>query len=416
MNEAAAGSDIAAVLLALAVILFAAKLGGELFERYGQSAVLGELLMGAVIGNLHLLGIGGLTFLSHNAVLDVLAQIGIILLLFEVGIASTLPQMLRVGASSSLVAVIGVIVPSVLGFGASRVFFPALSPYAHLFVGTILAATSVGVTTRVLRDLNKSETPEARIILGAAVIDDVLGLIVLAVVVALIRATDAGTSLGFTDVALISAKAVGFLLVAIPAGMWIAPRVFALATHLKSGNVLLPMSLTFCFALAWASSVAGLAPIVGAFAAGLILEDVHLEQLRVRERQSLTELLRPVSTLFLPVFFFLMGLKVDATAFADSRMLLFAAVLTVVAVTGKLVAGWGVVQSGVDRVLVGIGMIPRGEVGFVFAGIGTTLTLSGQPLVSPAIYSAVVLTIMATTLVTPLLLSARLRRQSRFAA
>jgi Kef-type K+ transport system membrane component KefB len=403
---------IGPVLLALVVILIAAKLGGELFERAGQSPVLGELLAGVVVGNLHLLGLHDWAFLRDQPVLDALAQIGIILLLFEVGIESTVPQMLRVGPSASLVACIGVIVPSVLGFGASRIFFPAEPSYVHLFVGTILAATSVGLTTRVLRDLGKSNTPEARVILGAAVIDDVLGLIVLAVAVGLVQAADRGASMGLGPVLLITAKAVGFLIVAVPVGIWLAPRVFALAARLRGGNVLLPMSLALCFALAYASTLAGLAPIVGAFTAGLILEDVHLDRLRAREGKSLGELLKPITSVFLPVFFFLMGLQVDLRAMADARMTLFAAVLTVAAVVGKLVAGTGVLQRGVDRVVVGIGMIPRGEVGFVFAGIGTTLTLSGAALVSPAVYASVVVCIMATTLVTPPLLGWAYRRQT----
>jgi Kef-type K+ transport system membrane component KefB len=395
---------IGPVLLALVVILIAAKLGGELFERAGQSPVLGELLAGVVVGNLHLFGLGDWAFLRDQPVLDALAQIGIILLLFEVGIESTVPQMLRVGPSASLVAFIGVIVPSALGFEASRIFFPAQSSYVHLFVGTILAATSVGLTTRVLRDLGKANTPEARIILGAAVIDDVLGLIVLAVAVGLVQAADRGETMGLGPIALITAKAVGFLVVAVPAGIFLAPRLFALAAKLRGGNVLLPMSLVLCFALAYLSTLAGLAPIVGAFTAGLILEDVHLEQLRAREGKPLPELLKPITSLFLPIFFFLMGLQVDLRALLDSRMALFAGVLTVAAVAGKIVSATGVLQRGVDRMVVGIGMIPRGEVGFVFAGIGTTLTLGGAALVSPAVYASVVLTIMATTLVTPPLL------------
>jgi Kef-type K+ transport system membrane component KefB len=402
---------IAPILLALVVILVAAKLGGELFERVGQSAVLGELLMGVLIGNLHLFGLGEWAFLREQPVLDALAEIGIVLLLFEIGIESTLPQMLRVGPSSALVAIIGVVVPSALGFEASRLFFPAQSTYVHLFVGTILAATSVGITTRVLRDLGKTDTPESRIILGAAVIDDVLGLIVLAVVVGLVQAADGGTSLALGAVALITAKAVGFLVVAVPAGIWLAPRVFAMAARLRSEHVLLPLSLALCFFLAYLSSLAGLAPIVGAFTAGLILEDVHIERLQVREGQSLPELLRPITSLFLPVFFFLMGFKVDLSAFADSRMMLFAGVLTVIAVAGKLASAAGVLQRDVDRAVVGIGMIPRGEVGFVFAGIGTALTLGGAALVSPAVYASVVVCIMATTLVTPPLLAWACRRQ-----
>ncbi|MBI2932947.1 MAG: cation:proton antiporter, partial [Planctomycetes bacterium] len=311
------GDGVAPVLLGLTVILFAAKLGGEIFERLRQPAVLGELLMGVLIGNLHLVGVTGLEFLRGQPVLNVLAEIGIILLLFEIGVESTVPQMLRVGGSALVVAVLGVVAPSVLGFFTARVFFPGESGYAHLFVGAILCATSVGITARVLQDMRKTQTPEAKVVLGAAVIDDVLGLIVLATVSGMIGAADKGTSMGMGAIAWIVGKAVLFLTVSLVVGQWLAPRVFKVATRLESRGLLLPLSLTFCFLLAYLSTLAGLAPIVGAFTAGLILEDVHFKELASREQRSLEDLLRPVSSLLLPVFFVLMGLKVELAVFGN---------------------------------------------------------------------------------------------------
>src|SRR5688572_21615901 len=397
-------SGVADVLLGLAIILIAAKAGGELFERLKQPAVLGELAVGVVIGNLHLAGLTGLDFLRGEHVLDILAEIGIILLLFEIGLESTVPQMLRVGGSALLVAVIGVVVPSILGYGAARLFFPSESGFAHLFVGAILCATSVGITARVLQDLRKTQTPEAKVILSAAIIDDVLGLIVLAIVSGMIAASNAGTTLGAGAIAWISAKAVLFLVASIVMGRWLAPRIFRLATHLKSRRLLLPLSLSFCFLFSYLSVLAGLAPIVGAFTAGLILENVHFQELATRERKQLEDLLHPISSLLLPVFFVLMGLKVDLRAFLDPGVLAFAGVLTVCAIIGKLACGAGVLSRGINRVAVGCGMIPRGEVGLIFAGIGLTLTLKGHPVVGPAIYSGVVIMVMITTLVTPVLL------------
>jgi len=401
---------VGALLLGLTVVLLVAKLGGELFERLGQPAVLGELMMGVLIGNLHLVGVTSLDFLRHESVLGVLAELGIIIMLFEIGVESTVPQMLRVGPSALFVALLGIVAPAALGYGTARLFFGAESGYAHLFVGAILCATSVGITARVLKDIRRTRTPEAKVILGAAVIDDVLGLIVLATVSGMIKAANAGTSMGVGAVAWIAGKAVLFLVVSIVIGLWFAPRMFKVATKLRSRGLLLPLSLSFCFLLAYLSEMAGLAPIVGAFTAGLILEDVHYEELATREKHSMADLLHPLIGLLLPVFFVLMGLKVDLRAFADTSVLGFAGLLTVAAIVGKLTCAGGVLGSGVDRLGVGLGMIPRGEVGLIFAGIGTTLAIGGHPVVTPAIYSGVVIMVMVTTLVTPPLLKWRFAR------
>ncbi|HEV8613810.1 MAG TPA: cation:proton antiporter, partial [Gemmatimonadales bacterium] len=225
-------SELAPVLLGLAVILIAAKLGGLFFERLQQSAVLGELLVGVLIGNLHHFGLVEFSFLRDQPVLDVLAELGIILLLFEVGIEWTVPQMLRVGWSALLVASVGVLVPAILGFGTASLFFAAESRYTHLFVGAMLCATSVGITARVLQDLGKTGSPEARLILGAAVLDDVLGLVVLATVSAMIQAVAGGASITLPAILLIVGKAMLFLVGAIVAGRWLAPRMFRVATGL----------------------------------------------------------------------------------------------------------------------------------------------------------------------------------------
>ena len=401
------GPEFAPVLLGLAVILVAAKLGGALFERLHQPGVLGELVIGVAIGNLHHFGLVELSFLRDQPVLDVLAEIGIILLLFEVGIEWTVPQMLRVGWAALLVAVVGVLVPGVLGIGAAKLFLPAESGYSHLFVGAILCATSVGVTARVLQDLGKTGTPEAKVILGAAVMDDVLGLVVLATVSAMIQAAARGTSIGAGAVLVIVGQATVFLAGAIVVGRWIAPRMFRVAARLGPRGVLLPLSLSFCFLLAYLSHLAGLAPIVGAFTAGLILDAVDFEHLAAQEERSLDQLLHPITSVFLPVFFLLMGLKVDLRVFGEPDVLWFAALLTLAAVIGKLACAAAVRDRGTDRWIVALGMIPRGEVGLIFAGIGLTLSIGGRPVVSAAAYSGVVIMVMVTTLVTPVFLKWR---------
>lgn len=408
---AASGTtDIAPVLLGLVVVLLAAKLGGVLFERWKQPPVLGELLIGIVIGNLQYFGLIDLTFLQKQPVLDVLAEIGILLLLFEVGLEWTVTDMIRVGRLALLVAVVGIVVPSLLGFGTAKLFFAADSTYTHLFLGTILCATSVGITARVLQDLGRTATPEAKLILGAAVIDDVLGLMVLATVSTMIQAAGGGAPVTAGVVLLIIGKAVVFLVGTLLLGRWLVPRVFRVAAHLPGRGILLALSLSLCFLLAFLAHLAGLAPIVGAFTAGLILEAVDVERLAQREQRTLEELLHPVTALFLPIFFLLMGLKVDLRVFREPGVLLFAAALTVAAIVGKLACGAVVNGRGIDRWVVAFGMVPRGEVGLIFAGIGLTLSLGGRPVLSGAAYSGVVIMVMVTTLVTPLLLKARLQR------
>lgn len=403
------GADIVPrILLGLAVVLLLAKLGGEFFERVGQPAVLGELLAGIVVGNAYVVGLTTFDFLRDEATFSVLAEIGVVLLLFEVGLESNVKEMLGVGPMALAVAVIGVIVPSVLGFGAAVLFYPEESFYAHLFVGTILCATSVGITARVLKDLGQLVHRESKIILGAAVIDDVLGLVTLATVTGMIAAADSGRSMGAGAVVAIVGKGAGFLLVSVLVGLWLSPRLFRLATYLRSKGLLLTLSLSFCFLLAFAAHEFGLAPIVGSFTAGLILEEVHYRELARREEVNLHHALQPIATFLVPVFFVLMGLRVDVRVFTDPSVLGFAAVLTAAAILGKQACSAAVWERGLDRLLVGIGMVPRGEVGLIFAGIGATLILGGHAVVTPPIFSAAVIMVIVTTLVTPPLLKRRL--------
>jgi Kef-type K+ transport system membrane component KefB len=212
----------------------------------------------------------------------------------------------------------------------------------------------------------------------------------------------------------ITIKAFGFLAVAVIVGRWLSRRVFVLAARVPGESLLLPLALAFCFALAFLAGVMGLAPIVGAFAAGLILEEAHYRDLRARDerRRMLPELLEPVASFLVPVFFVLMGMRVDLSVFGRPEVVGFAAVLTVAAVAGKQVCGLGVLDRGVDRIAVGLGMIPRGEVGLIFAGIGSTLTLRGEPVIDDAVFSAVVAMVALTTLMTPPLLVWRMRSSS----
>jgi Kef-type K+ transport system membrane component KefB len=389
------------IVLALAIILAAAKLTGHLAARLGQPAVLGELVAGVALGSADLIGIGWFHAIEADPNIDILARLGVIILLFEVGLESTVRDMLKVGLPSLLVALLGVTVPFALGWGVGALLLPDRSVYVHLFVGATLTATSVGITARVLQDLGRSQSAEARVILGAAVIDDVLGLVILAVVGGIIAAADRGGALSTGEGALILGKAVAFLFGALALGVYLSPKVFGLASRLGGKGVLLVTALVFCFTLAYLAAIIGLAPIVGAYAAGLILEDVHFRPFVDRGEQQLEHLVHPISTFLVPVFFVVMGMRVDLAAFGRVEVLGLAALLTVAAIVGKQACSLGAIGSRLDRLSIGIGMIPRGEVGLIFANIGLGLSVAGQPIVDPDIFSAIVIMVILTTMVTP---------------
>jgi Kef-type K+ transport system membrane component KefB len=414
-NDSGHGGLVLEVLLGLIVILLGAKLGGDLFERFGQPAVLGELIIGMVIGNLHLLGLDWFEPFKHDITLEVLAQIGVIILLFEVGLETTVKEMMRVGLASLLVAAVGVIVPFFLGWGVGAWFLPEADTLVHVFIGATLTATSVGITARVLKDIGKINTKEAKIILGAAVIDDVLGLMILAVVTGIINAAASGTGDGISlgQVSWIVAKAVLFIAGALVVGNVVLPHYFKFAFRLKGKGVFLSFCLLICFLLSLLAGEVGLAPIVGAFAAGLILDQVQYRDFSDRGKHHIEELVDPIGTFLVPIFFVSMGMAVDLTTFAHVEILGFAAVMTVAAIVGKQICGLAIFERGVDRLSIGLGMIPRGEVGLIFAGIGARMILDGEPVVTASTYSAVVIMVIVTTLVTPPVLKMSMLRKSR---
>ncbi len=391
--------------LQLTIVLFAARLAGHLAVRLRQPAVLGELVAGLVLGALP---VAILQHMRTDASLDLLARLGVLLLLFQVGLESTVRQMLTVGVAATRVATIGVLVPLGLGWLVAHALLPQEPMTVHAFLGATLSATSVGITARVLRDLGCGQTKIARLILGAAIIDDVLGLVLLAIVTGAMASGGVPQPL---DVLLVCGKAVGFLAVSLTLGVWLAPHVMRAASRLRASGALLAAGLGLCFALAWLASAAGLAPIVGAFAAGLVLEDAHYRDFTSRGELGLDRLVAPIAELFVPVFFVLMGLRTDLTAFLAPGVPALALALTVVAVLGKVVAGLGA-GRGVNGLAVGIGMIPRGEVGLIFASIGQGLHIDGRPVISAQTYGAVLVMVIATTLVTPPLLRWQMARQS----
>jgi len=410
------GDPLAPVLMLLMIILAAAKICGEISERLGQPSVLGELVAGILLGNIVLINPDWTLFESLRAttlssepavVIDALARLGVILLLFEVGLESTVAEMRNVGKASFLVAAAGVIAPFVLGFGASWLFISELPAdiavlvpagfglsNIHIFVGATLCATSVGITARVFKDLGKLQIREAKIVLGAAVIDDVMGLIILAVVSGIVTSAMTGASLGAFELVKIAVVSIGFLALSIVIGTKLVPRIMTLLAKLRTEGVMVISALLFCFLLSWLADETGLAAIVGAFAAGLILEEVHFKEFR--NRVAMHELIRPITILFVPIFFVLMGIRVRLEIFASLHVLGLAAALTVAAIIGKQICGLVVGEKGVDKVSIGIGMIPRGEVGLIFAGIGKSLNV-----VDDALFSAIVIMVTLTTFAAP---------------
>lgn len=411
-HQATAEELILPVLFGVAVILVAAKLGADLFVRIGQPPVLGELIIGVIIGNLGLVGLNALGFIKGNEIINSLSELGIILLLFSVGLESNVEEMFSVGLSSLLVATIGVAVPFFLGWGVAAAFFPNESVYAHVFIGATLCATSVGITARVLKDLGKVHLKESKIILGAAVIDDIQGLVILAVVQGIILAAGKGGGVSAGGVGWIIGKAVLFLVGSIVLGRYLSPRVFKIASMLRARGILLALALSFCFIMAWIAGQIHLAPIVGAFTAGLLLEEVHYEDFISRGEHTLTELIEPIADFLVPIFFVLMGIKVQLAGIARVGVLGFAAVLTAAAIIGKLACSAGIVEKGLDRLSVSLGMIPRGEVGLIFAAIGSRLVIGDHPVIPPDIFSAIIIMVIITTFITPPMLRWSLTRST----
>jgi Kef-type K+ transport system membrane component KefB len=415
MPPGAHADPVAVVVLALAAILLASKLGGDLATRLGQPPVLGELVAGVVLGNLALAGVMLFEPLKTDVYLAMLAGIGVLLLLFEVGLESTVGDMLRVGGSATLVACLGVAGPFALGWLVGAWLLPQADAYVHAFLGATLAATSVGITARVLQDLKQSQSREAQVILGAAVVDDVLGLVILAAVTAVIAAADRGAAVSYAELAGTLAKALLFLGGALVIGALASAKLFSLASRLRASGVLLTLGLSMCFVFSWLASAVGLAAIVGAFAAGLILEERHARHFTGRGEQSLRSSLQPISSVLVPVFFVLMGMRTDLRSFVQPGVALLASALIVAAIIGKQICSLGVLGKGIDRLTVGVGMIPRGEVGLIFANVGLGLTIAGRPVIAPATFSALVVMVMATTMITPPALKWSLNRRRRAA-
>lgn len=423
-SSGASGEEVSLILAFFVFLLASAKIGGFISEKFNQPAVLGELLAGVVFGfmganvfdidivrmlQMPQENIFSISQLEDNSSKDVgkffyfIGQIGVVILLLKSGLETKWSEMRKVGGVAFLVATVGVVMPMVLGYIVCELIMNT-SWQVNLFVASVLAATSVGITARVFSDLGASNTVVAQIVQGAAVIDDVMGLIVLGIVVGLVTSSAVDSS----DIALfgliIIVKAVGFLVGTVLIGLWLAPRIGAWITLHKIPEGKLAFALIYGLSVSWLAGIVGLAPIVGAFLAGLVLEEEHFEA-DVNESKTV-HLIDTILHFILPVFFILMGLQVRVEIFYDISVILLATALTVAAIVGKQVCSL-VVRHPVDRLAVGFGMIPRGEVGLIIAAMGQSIQVDGAPLISPSIFSAIVIMVIVTTLITPPLLQLR---------
>lgn len=427
--HAAGAGAIGENLLWLALILLSARLFAPLAQRLGFPAVLGELLLGVLLGNLTLFGIDYFQAVAGDPIIAFLAELGVIVLLLQIGLETRLDDLMRVGGRAAAVAAIGIAAPFALGaFVAGPLLLPGVTQNGYLFLGATLAATSVGITGRVFRDLGRLDSSEARIVLGAAVIDDVLGLVILAVVSGLVQSGKVSPG----EAARIVAEAALFLAGSIGIGRLIAPHSSRWLARLDAGpSMLFAQVLATGLFLAWLAHLIGLAPIIGAFAAGLLFEPQflrHFETPRIVQeaapllpagergkglralmekhaRHQHESMIEPIGYFFVPVFFVLTGMQVDLATLADPLLVAVALGITAAAVAGKLAAGFAA-GRGANPWVVGWGMVPRGEVGLIFAVAGRQLGVLGE-----AMFSVIVVMVILTTLLTPPVLTALLRRR-----
>ena len=372
--------DIAQFLLALLAIFVAAHLFGEIAERLGQPAVLGELAGGVIVGvsGFHLVD-------PHDVTIHLLSELGVILLLFLIGLETDLKKLIQVGGSATAVAIVGVLLPLAGGIAIGQ--FVGYGIMVSVFLGASLTATSVGITARVLSDLGHLKDDESQVVLGAAVVDDIIGLVLLT----LVGTLAAGGELTFLGVGRIVLVAFGFVILAIVIGSQLAPLLIRLINRIELQRGLFFSSIVFALLLAYVAQQVGSAIIIGSFAAGLVLARTHHGREIERE-------VHDVAQFFIPIFFVVVGAAVDVKSLTREYLLIGLA-LTVVGILGKLAAGYVVWKKGLRRTVIGVGMIPRGEVGLIFAQIGLS-----TKLLSPGLYSAVALMVMLTTFITPPLL------------
>jgi Kef-type K+ transport system membrane component KefB len=409
------------VILSLVVIYVASKLGAELSNRLGFPPVLGELVGGVVVGIsvFHLIVFpegdvdgtrslimqflqltNGLSSESINPVFEatseviaVLSELGVIVLLFEIGLESNLNELLKVGPQALVVATVGVALPFIAGtMGAIALFQVPVIP--AIFVGAALTATSIGITSKVLSELGQLGSQEGQIILGAAIADDILGIVILAVVASLAKKGE----IEISSIVYLVVSAVVFTLVAIVFSKYFNTAFLAIANLFSTRGGLIMTAVVFALVMAYIGAAIHLEAILGAFAAGLVLEETE-------KREHLEELIKPIADVTVPIFFVTVGAKTNLAVlnpFIESNRegLIIAIFLITVAILGKVATGLAVFgNEKINRLAIGVGMIPRGEVGLVFAGVG-----AASGILSDALNAAIVMMVIITTFLAPPLL------------
>lgn len=373
-------------LLLLILMHAAAKIFGFAAQRIGQPAVLGELIGGVIVGGSVLGWID-----PRQETIHLLAELGVIILLFAIGLETDLRKLISVGGASSVVAVVGVVLPFACGYAACRAL--GLENTVSIFAGATLTATSVGITARVLSDLGRLQDPESQIVLGAAVIDDIIGLIILTVVTGMASGNEvSAASIGWTTLI-----AFGFLVATIIVGNFVVPPLFRLLGTIDIPGTATLAALLLALGLAWLADAVGSAMIIGAFAAGVLLA-------RTPAAHEVEHGVTNLGHFFVPIFFVSVGASVDLHLLnpfdaTNHRTILIGGVLVVVAIATKFAAGYAPFWIRGKKSAIGVGMIPRGEVGLIFAQIGLSAGVFDAGL-----FGAVALMVMATTFIAPPLL------------
>ena len=375
----AATGEETRVLLTLFIMLAAAKFMAELFERLRQPAVAGEIMAGIIIGP------SLLNLAAPSEITSILAEIGVIFLLFNVGLETKPAAIFKVGKSAGMVAVLGVVLPFVAGWLLMIAW--GSTSVESLFVGTALVATSVGITARVLSAMGLLDAPTARIILGAAVIDDILGLLVLAVVSSM-----AAGAVNYAAILTTAALAIGFTIFMALVAAPVVTRVAPSAERLRSGHGMFILGLVLCLGLSVAASFIGVAAIIGSFLAGMALAEASEDHGNMRRQ------INGVTEFLVPFFLVNIGMQLRLDIFRSPSVVLLCVLVTLVAVATKLFGcGLGAINLGMKRAAqVGMGMVPRGEVGIIVAQIGLSLAVIG-----PELYGVVLFMAVATTLIAP---------------
>ncbi|KTD22384.1 cation:proton antiporter [Legionella londiniensis] len=445
---------VAPVILWVTLIFLFGIMGRYFAQRLNQPGVLGELVMGALVGNLcyffgmnlavilregsaifnimpdmlhgvalpeaikisianshyaaevatALSGSNAIDLIKTAYIVDILSRYGVIFLLFMVGLETSVEELKHTGRESMQVAIIGVVAPIILGLLTMYILAPNSTFKADLFVAATLSATSVGITARVLKELKKLRTREARTILGAAMLDDILGLVILAIVSSIVISD----VVDLMQVAQIIISAILFFSFSLLIGPWVLQRAVQYFQFLEIWEVKLFISFVFVMLLAWLATLVQLATIIGAFAAGIIIHDGFFEREKDHKNAlSIKDLVAPLEFVLAPLFFMLIGIQVKIELFFDWHVLLMASGLIAAAIIGKLLSGIGA-NSRDDRFLIGMGMVPRGEVGLVFASIGRSIGV-----ISDQLFSAIILMVMVTTLLAPPWLKSRYGKKKR---